>query len=508
MRPLDLFSKRALRSLLPLVFGSLIGLVSAQSEPVLELTLDEAMRIALDNDLELASRSLDTQAAALNARGSWGSFDPVLSLTGSLSDSQSQGATSLAGADVVENDSQTFNGSLSLPFQSGGTFRLDYGRSNDRTNNIFATFDVSTTDTVSLSFNQPLLRGGWRRYATLDQRDSQLTSSVATQAEVELRHQLLLDVANAYWDLVRTSREVDVRLRAHELGERALGQERRRLELGAGTEVDVLQAETNLAQRDQEILRARFDRAQAEDTLRRRLFQSRGEDRESALSRWDERIEPSTPLPKPQPQVSTGDWRTALARAIDARPSLVSARLEIERSDLSVDRSRSGWLPRLDLDLSARSSGFDRVPDEAFDLATSYDFPSYEGSLTFEMPLWNRSGRYSLRSAKVGARKARLAYEQAELAVLAEVRAGIRELEFQQLAIIAAEKSRELAERQLEAEEARRANGLSTTFQVLEFQQTLAEASSTEAAALASFAKALAAMAHAEGRIDEWIRNR
>ena len=118
----------------------------------------------------------------------------------------------------------------------------------------------------------------------------------------------------------------------------------------------------------------------------------------------------------------------------------------------------------MDLDFSARSSGFDRVPDEAFDLAMSYDFPSYEGSLTFEMPLWNRSGRYSLRSAKVGARKARLAYEQAELAVLAEVRAGIRELEFQQLAIIAAEKSRELAERQLEAEEARRANGFFIIF--------------------------------------------
>ncbi|MEX1023838.1 MAG: TolC family protein [Planctomycetota bacterium] len=500
--------------LLPLALAALALPCQPQVSPVEEsavillLSLDDALRIALENDLELATQVLDTEIAALNARGAWGAFDPVLSVTGTLRDSEIQGQSSLAGADVVQENSQRLNGSLLLPFKTGGAFLLEYGRVNDSTNNVFATFDVYTRDVVTLSLNQPLLQGGWRRYATLDQEDNELTYRVADQSEAVLRQLLLLDVANAYWDLVRAQAELEVRQRARALGDRALAQEERRLEVGAGTEVDVLQAKTNLAQRDEEILRARFDRAAAEDALRQRLFQRGDEDREAYLERWESRIEPTTELPEPAEREAPGDWRVALARAFEERPALVAARLEIERAELAIDRSRSGRLPRVDLDLSASSAGFDREPEGAFEIATSYDFPTYQGSLTFEMPIFNRIGRYGLRSARVAARKARLAYEQAELAILAEVRAAVRDVVYGAQKLAAAEASRALAERQLAAEESRRENGLSTTFQVLEFQQTLAEALSTEKMAAVDYAKALAGLAHAKGEIDDWAAAR
>ena len=496
--------------LLPLAFAPLVLPHAAQEEATgsravtLELDLEDALRIALENDLQLATQALDTEIAALNARGSWGAFDPVLSVTGALSDSRSQGQSSLAGADVIEEDSQRLNGSLTVPFQTGGNVRLDYGRVNDQTNNVFSTFDVFTRDIVTLSLNQPLLEGGWRRFATLDQEENELSYRVADQTEAETRQRLLLDVANAYWDLVRAQAELEVRQRARELGESALAQEQRRLEVGAGTEVDVLQAQTNLAQRGEEILRAEFDRAAAEDLLRQRLFQRGDEDREAYLERWEAGIVPTTPCPSPADREAPHDWRFALGRAFEQRPGLVSARLEIERAELSIDRSKSGWLPRLDLDLSASSAGFDQSPDEAFEIATSYDFPTYEGSLTFEMPIFNRAGRYGLRSSRVAARKARLAYEQVELSILAEVRTAVRDVVYGEQKLAAAEASRALAERQLAAEQSRRENGLSTTFQVLEFQQTLAEALSTEKGAQVDYAKALAALAHAEGEIDSW----
>ena len=53
----------------------------------------------------------------------------------------------------------------------------------------------------------------------------------------------------------------------------------------------------------------------------------------------------------------------------------------------------------------------------------------------------------------------------------------------------------------LAAEEARYENGLSTTYQVLEFQKDLAEALSTQRAARAAYAKALAKLRHVEGAI-------
>ena len=59
--------------------------------------------------------------------------------------------------------------------------------------------------------------------------------------------------------------------------------------------------------------------------------------------------------------------------------------------------------------------------------------------------------------------------------------------------------SLELARRQLEAENARFAQDLSTTFQVLEFQHSLIEAMSNERAARAGFVKALAELDNAQG---------
>jgi len=67
----------------------------------------------------------------------------------------------------------------------------------------------------------------------------------------------------------------------------------------------------------------------------------------------------------------------------------------------------------------------------------------------------------------------------------------------------AAQKSLDLAQRQLEAEEKRHEEGISTNFQVLSFQQDLTLALSSERAARANFAKALSNLAQAQGLIGE-----
>ena len=68
--------------------------------------------------------------------------------------------------------------------------------------------------------------------------------------------------------------------------------------------------------------------------------------------------------------------------------------------------------------------------------------------------------------------------------------------------VIAAVKSRTLAERQLKAEEARQSVGTSTTFQVLQFQEDLATALSTEVSARSAYAKAQVNLEFSEGTLE------
>ncbi len=482
---------------------------ATEQEPqrVIQLTLEDALAIALKNNLDLQIERLATEEAHFTALGSWGAFDPVFSMTGTGSNQEFQGTSSLSGGEVVEDDSLNLDSSLSLPLRTGGSLDLTLNHSNVKTTNRFAAFDVSTTDVITVALTQPLLRGAWRRYATAEQRESRIAYERQLQREREVRAGMLLEVYNAYWDLVSAQELLHVREVAVQLGQEQLAQDRRRLEVGVGTEVDVLQAETNVAQQDELRLRADFDLRQARDNLRRALSPRPENDWQGFLDAWDWPIETLTPLPEVEPTVAP-DWRASLERALQERPELAQRRLEIDTAEVVLVRARSQRLPQLDLNLTSSGVGFDADPNEAFDTALGWDFPSSSAALTFSLPIGNRSARYAERSARSSLRSAMLAYDRNELDVLADVRASVRDVYYRRLSVGAAGQSRDLAQRQLEAEQTRQEVGLSTTFQVLQFQEDLALAASTEVTARSAYAKALAKLAHSEGHLGDELQPR
>lgn len=469
---------------------------AAGEEHLLELTLEQALLIAVENDLGLELEAVASEVAGYDYAGSWGSFDPVLTATAALTNSDFEANSSLSGASVLKEDTQEAGGGLKFPLVTGGSFDLTYSRVNSNTNNSFELVNPSTTDTVGLALTQPLLRGAWRRYATSTQRVNEITYHQSLENFRRARQQLLLDVHWAYWDLVAAIEQLAVADTTLELGRRQQDQNQRRLDAGVGTEVEVLQAEANVARRIEERLLADVNVRAAQDKLKAALFP--GTDAAS----WDSRISPTTPLPESlDPLVPP--WTAALAVALENRAELRRQRLEIDAKDLLIERSRSERLVGLDLELSTRARGFDGDSLEAFESASSFEFPAHRAALQLSMPLGNRSARNAERAARASARAARLVYDQLESQIVAEVRGSVRQILYQSEAVKAAVKSLELARRQLVAEEARYREGLSTNFQVLEFQQQLAEALSTEKRVRVNYAKALATLAKAEGVLGE-----
>jgi len=100
-------------------------------------------------------------------------------------------------------------------------------------------------------------------------------------------------------------------------------------------------------------------------------------------------------------------------------------------------------------------------------------------------------------------RRARLEYSQIESRIAAEVRLAVRQMLYQAESVKAARKSIERASELLKAEEARRQVEITTNFQVLQFQQDLVAAISSEKAARANFVKAQVVLQHAEGLLGE-----
>lgn len=462
----------------------------------LELTLEQALKIALDNDLGLEIEAVSTEVARYEYAGSWGSFDPRLTASAGVTDSQVEAHSSLSGASVVKEDSQDLTSGLVFPLSTGGEFDLNFATTNVRSNNSFNQTNPSTTDSLGVTFRQPLWRGGWEKYATTHQRESEILYRKSVEHFRQTRQELLYDVNSAYWDLRATIELLGVADATLELGRSQLQQNQRRLDAGVGTGVEVLQAEANVAVRVGERLLADVNARTAQDKLKAKLFP--GTDKVS----WDTQIAPVTPLPESTSPLVPG-WDVALLVALEHRSELRQQRLEIDASNLRLERAGNERRFGLDLLLSSTGSGFDGDSWKAFESATSFEFPSNRAALSFDMPLGNRTARNAESAARVRVRSAHLAYDQIESQIAAEVREAVRQILYQAEAVKAAAKSLELAQRQLAAEKSRQDEGLSTTFQVLEFQKQLAEALSGEKRARVAYAKALAGLAKAEGVLGE-----
>ncbi|QDU67564.1 TolC family protein [Engelhardtia mirabilis] len=484
----------------------------------LQLTLGDALRIAVAENLSLALEDETVEQALASSLGSWGAFDPVLDLAASYTDSDQPQANTFiaAGASAIADQVTSIGADLVLPVTTGGSFRVGFDESLTETNNPGIVGDPMfpgpfpdgdyTNASLSAGFTQPLLRGAWSRTATADQRQSEISLRRAEAGRRVTRDDLVANVSNAYWDLVAAREEEQVRVLALELAQEQLSQNGERLRVGVGTEVDVLQAETQVAQEEERLLRARTDVQARSDGLKALLLR-RGEASDDAwdayLDLWTIPIEPLTSLPVVEGAAEVAPWREILEQALERRPELIQALLDVDAAQVELDRAESSRLPGLDLNLDARSVSIEDEPAGAFKTASQLDFMTYTGSLNFNLPLRNRTARYAERAARSRLRAARLSFEQVEATVVSEIRNAVREVEYQAQAVLAARKSREFTARQLQAEQARYEEGLATTFQVLEFQQQLAAALSTEQASLSAYAKSRVALAKATGQISD-----
>jgi len=479
----------------------------------LELTLAEARRLAIDSNIELEIADVGVEVARFNARGSWGVFDPVFNLSVRYEDAQTQLSNQVfAGVPVLKEERLLIQSGLAVPVTTGGSFSLGYVTDRTKTNSTNTPPEL-TADALSLGFTQPLLRGAWDRAATADQRAFEFQARRQEELLREQRLQLLLAVENAYWDLVAALDQLEVREQSVRLFERQSEEESERLRVGVGTEVDLLQAETNVAVERERLLFAQTDVETRSDALRQLILRREAEDtsgrvRENSgwtafITAWDAPIVPLTKLPEPTAAGAPPTWERSLADAYERRAELAAQRWEIEARRARLDLTRSLRKPGLDLTVDTRSAAFDTSSSGAFDSTAGFDSPTYGIGLAFELPIGNRSARFAERAARAELRSAHLELERIERTVLSEVRAAVRDVVYRREAVEAARRSRELAQRQLESEEVRYREGLSTTFQLLQFQQDLATALSNERFALANYAKAVAALLRAEGRIGE-----
>ncbi len=313
-------------------------------QPAIRLTLDDAVNLALEHNLDIAVERINPQVGDLNIAQVRAAYTPMLSWNVGDSNQIQLPRTQLVGGLHAQNDQKFYNAGLTqaLPW-FGGTASVSWNNSRVFNTASFQNYNPQFISGLSVSFVQPLLRN-----FRIDPTRQQLETSRINRrvADVQLRAVMtntVANVKNAYWDLLYTVYAVDVARTSLELAEKLVEDNKTRVEIGTLAPLDILQAEAEAATRRQALVQAEATRRTAELALKRFIVGSTDDPWWKAPLDLVDR-----PPTDPQPI----DLEAAVRYALNNRTDISQAREQLRNSDVSIRYQRNQKLPSVDISAS------------------------------------------------------------------------------------------------------------------------------------------------------------
>ena len=464
---------------------------ASTAAPRLTLTRDETIRLATENNPDLAAVRLEPLASDARVAAARAAFVPTAT-SSLLRNSDTSPATNLFAGDS-SLQTRYWSGSAGMQQQlrwGGGSYDVSFLSARTTTNNPITSFTPSLTSSLQAIFSQPLLRDfrtdAYRAQLEVAQRNR-------TIADVQLRERtasVAADAEAAYWALVTAKMALEVQQQSLDLALELERTNRARVDVGQSPPLDLVSARAEVAQRRENIIIARTRTVEAEDLLRTLILDPRRADY------WSVRLEPADRVP---PVGVPPDVDAAVRRALGERADLVEARRQIENSDTSIALARNDTLPDLRAQLTyltngqggtrlLRTGGFpgtivgeDRTSfGSVLGQVLSSDYPTWSFGFTLSYPVGRSQEEANLARARIERDQAAARVRSLELSVVREVRNAALRLEQNLQRIETARLGRELAEQRLDAEQKRFEVGMSTSFLVIQAQRDLAVARENE----------------------------
>jgi outer membrane protein TolC len=446
------------------------------------------------------------------------SLDPVF-VGGLRRDHQTLPLTNsfMAGTSVLRTDTTTGSLGFEMGFLTGGELNVGFDSIHQSLNNSRYDLNPFTSGGFGITFSQPLLRGFGvspnSRFIRVAQTNLEVSDLVFQQQVIAT----VAGVIRLYWDLVSLREDVEVRRQTLERSEKFLSDTLAEVETGTRAPVEAVRARAEVARSRRDVITAEALVRQQETILKDYLSRLPVDYPELSGAR----LVPTDPI-----RVDRAEWFRTVeelsTKAMQKRPDLIQARLQIDNAGTLLEGSKNATLPSLDVVFSARNNGLagDVNPlvlpgaaphDPDASLVGGYGsalsqiarsrFSDYGVGIELTIPLRNRSADADLARDRLALRQQEIRLRLLEKQVRVEIENALTAIEQAGATIEAAEREREFQEQALAAEEEKLSVGVSTTYIVIQYQRDFAQARAAEVAAMAYFVKARAALDRALGEL-------
>jgi outer membrane protein len=459
----------------------------AQPAPeTIRLTIDDAVRRAIEQNPDLAVVKLGTDVEAEHVSEAQSAYRPVFVSSFGRSNVAVPSANPLTGDAAFETSDLFSSAGIRQRLQWGGIYNVSWDATRTSTNSLFTTFDPSIQSGLQVAFSQPVLKDRKMDTARLQTTIAQRNLKSSEHRVREATVQTTAAVKTAYWTLKAAQANIAVQQRSLELAEDLVRQNRARVNVGQAPPLDLLSAEAEVATRRENLIRATAIAGDAEDRLRRLIMDP------ADASFWRVRLEP---IDEPTGLGSPPDADAAITTAIKDRTDLSVARNDLENAQTNVQFLDNQKLPDLRFEASYRAGGaagtqlvregafpgtvtrrLERGFGDALGQMFSYDYPTWSVGVTLSYPIGRSFEEASLARAEIERRQAAHRIASLEARVAETVRQAARQVQSAAERVDATRVGQSLAEQRLSVEQRRFEAGLSTSFLVTQAQRDLLQA--------------------------------
>jgi HAE1 family hydrophobic/amphiphilic exporter-1 len=474
------------------------GGAAAATPATLRLTVDEAVKMALDNNADLAADRIDPQIGDTRVAAASGVFRPIFN-TAANSNNQLLPPSNFLTPVPQENDVVTSTAGLSQTLPKYGTnYSLGWSFTHTTSNSILNSYNPLVQSGLSVSVSQPLIRN-----LSFDSNRQQLATSKTNRdiADTRLRESLVHTTANvksAYWNLVSARATVDARRSTIDLAQELVRVNKAKVDVGSSPPLDLVSAQAEVAADQEQLIIAETSVKEAEDRLRLLIFDTANRDS------WNVEIETVDSPPIATPAI---DLEAAVTRALAQRADLLRSRKDIENTKTNVKFTSNQKLPDVRVNGSYQASGLGGTqilrsggfPGNILGPGTitpigdvlgqlfAHDYPTWGVGVSVSYPLGDSVEQANHARAQLEQSQSEQRLKAAEARAISQVRDAAWKIEMNAKRIETTRSARELAEQRLDAERKRFEVGMSTSFLTIQAQRDLANARTNELGAVLAY---------------------
>lgn len=484
-----------------------VAVQASTTERTLALSLAQAIQLTLQNNIDLERERFGPRIARTQTEQARAVFDPRIGAllshgqTRTLPQNQTLQFTEtgeVRGRSIIRpfTEQTELTPNLSQKIILGGTYEISFVNTRERV----APANFGTTSRLAnpryesglaLSFTQPLLRDFGIAVNTAPIRQAQQLEDAAQQRVLQMILDAVFLVQQGYWELVFRLQDLGAKRESQKLAEDFLAENKIRVELGSLAPIELVQAETQVKTRQGDVISAESAIKEAEDQLKEILNIPESE------GTWALTIQP-TDAPVFLP-ISEIPLEEKMAYALRHRPDVRQADLSVASQEIARDTARNQRLPRLDVEAKVGISGFGKDVGEAIGDLSEADGYQWSLGLRLTYPLGNRAAEQEWQKQRLLLQQALVDQRKTQRTAVRQIRQAVRDIETVSKRVEVTRAATVLARTQLEAEQEKFRLGLSTSFNVLQFQSQLSTARTNETRALSDYNVALARLDQVTG---------